>query len=74
MSEFGKALVLVGCVLAVVGLGMILLGRLNLPLGKLPGDIVYRGKWTTFYFPLATSVVVSLLLSILMYLVGRWRR
>ena len=74
MSELGKALVVLGVVLAVVGLGMILLGRMNLPLGRLPGDIVYRGKRTTFYFPLATSVVVSVVLSILMYLVGRWRR
>jgi hypothetical protein len=74
MSELGKVLVVLGCVLVVVGMGIILLGRVNLPLGRLPGDIVYRGKRTTFYFPLATSVVVSLLLSILMYLVGRWRR
>ncbi len=74
MSELGKMLVAMGLVLLVVGLGMILLGRANLPLGRLPGDIIYRGKRTTFYFPLATSVVVSVVLSVLMYLVGRWRR
>ena len=74
MSELGKMLVVAGVVLVIVGLGTILLGRMNLPLGRLPGDIVYRGKRTTFYFPLATSVVVSVVLSILMYLVGRWRR
>jgi hypothetical protein len=51
-----------------------LLGRANLPLGRLPGDIVYRGKHTTFYFPLATSVVVSVVLSIVMYVVGRLRK
>jgi Protein of unknown function (DUF2905) len=55
MSELGKMLVVLGLVLAVAGLGMILLGRTNLPLGRLPGDVVYRGKNTTFYFPLATS-------------------
>ena len=74
MSELGKVLLVLGGLLVVVGLGMILLGRMNLPLGRLPGDIVYRGKKTTFYFPLATSVVVSVVLSIVMYLVGRWRR
>jgi hypothetical protein len=50
------------------------LGRMNLPLGRLPGDILYRGKNTTVYFPLATSVVVSLVLSIVLYLVSKWRR
>jgi len=74
MSELGKALAVLGVTLVVVGLGAILLGRMDLPLGRLPGDIVYRGKRTTFYFPLATSVVVSVVLSILMYLVGRGRR
>ena len=74
MSELGKALVVLGVVLVVAGLVVIFLGRMNLPLGRLPGDIVYRGKRTTFYFPLATSVVVSVVLSILMYLVGRWKR
>jgi hypothetical protein len=74
MSEFGKMLIVLGCMMVVVGLGVIVLGRLNLPLGRLPGDIVYRGKRTTFYLPLATSIVVSVVLSIVMYLVGRWRR
>jgi len=49
------------------------LGRTNLPLGRLPGDIVYRGKHTTFYFPLATSILVSLVLSLVLYLIGRFR-
>ena len=74
MSELGRALILLGVVLVVAGLALTLFGRWNLPLGRLPGDIVVRGKDTTFYFPLATSVVVSVVLSILMYLVGRWRR
>jgi len=74
MSELGKVLIVLGGLLVVVGLGMILLGRMNLPLGRLPGDIVYRGKKTTFYFPLATSVVVSVVLSVVLYLIGRFRR
>jgi len=74
VTDLGKVLVLLGGVIVLVGLGMVLAGRANFPLGRLPGDFVYRGKNTTFYFPLATSVVVSVVLSILMYLVGRWRR
>ncbi len=74
MADLGKVLVLMGVVLAVGGLLLILLGRTNLPLGRLPGDIVYRGKNTTFYFPLATSILLSVVLSILLYVVSRFRR
>ena len=51
-----------------------LLGKTNLPLGRLPGDILYRGKHTTLYFPLATSIVVSVVLSLVLYFLGRMRR
>jgi len=74
MADLGKVPVLVGVVLAVGGLLLILLGRTSLPLGRLPGDIVYRGKNTTFYFPLATSILLSVVLSILLYVVSRFRR
>jgi H+/Cl- antiporter ClcA len=74
MSDLGKLLVLAGAIAIVVGLALILLGRANVPLGRLPGDIVYRGKNSTFYFPLATSIVVSVVLSVVMYLVGRLRK
>ncbi len=74
MTDFGRLLIVLGLGLAVVGLLLTLLGRINLPLGRLPGDIIYRGKNTTFYFPLATSVLVSIVLSIVLYVVGRWRR
>jgi hypothetical protein len=74
MSELGKLLIVLGIVLLGAGVVLTLLGRTNLPLGRLPGDIVYRGKNTTFYFPLASSLLVSVLLSIVLYVVGRWRR
>jgi len=51
-----------------------LLGRTGLPLGRLPGDILYRGKNTTFYFPLATSIVISVVLSLVLFLIGRMLR
>jgi hypothetical protein len=74
MSYFGKLLVVLGLVIVIVGVILIVLGRTNLPLGRLPGDIVYRGKNTTFYFPLATSILLSVVLSIVLYLLGKWRR
>ena len=74
MADLGKILIGFGALLLVAGVAMILLGRAHLPLGRLPGDIVYRGKNTTFYFPLATSILVSLLLSLVLYVVGRFRR
>ena len=74
MTDLGKMLVLLGGVVVVVGLALVLLGRTNLPLGRLPGDIVYRGKNTTFYFPLATSIVISVVLSVLLYVIGRIRK
>jgi len=67
-------LMVVGAIVVVVGLVMVLLGRTGIPLGKLPGDIVYRGKNTTVYFPLVTSILLSVVLSIVLYLLGRWRR
>lgn len=73
MTDIGKMLLLLGLLVAVAGGVFILLGRTNLPLGRLPGDIVYRGKHTVFYFPLATSIVVSVVLSLVFYLIGRFR-
>jgi len=62
-----------GVLLLVAGFILILLGRTNLPLGRLPGDILYRGKNTTFYFPLATSILLSVVLSLVLYIVSRFR-
>jgi hypothetical protein len=72
--ELGKLLIGLGLALVVVGAVVMLLGRMHLPLGRLPGDFLYRGKNTTVYFPLMTSVVVSVVLSILLWAVSRWRR
>ena len=71
MAEFGKILILFGVLIALFGVVLIFAGRVHLPLGRLPGDIVYRGKSTTFYFPLATCIVLSVVLSLVLYLVGR---
>lgn len=74
MTELGKWLIAGGFLLVVAGLALILLGRVNIPLGRLPGDIFYRGKHTTIYFPLATSLLLSVLLSVILYVVSRWKR
>ncbi len=74
MTDLGRMLIILGFVLVVAGVVLMIMGRAHLPLGRLPGDIVYRGKNTTVYFPLATSVLVSVVLSIVLYVVGRWRK
>jgi hypothetical protein len=74
MAGLGRMLIFFGAVLLVIGVAFVLLGRTNLPIGRLPGDILYRGKRTTFYFPLATSILLSVVLSIVLYVIGRFRR
>jgi preprotein translocase subunit SecY len=71
MAEFGKILIFIGVLIALFGVVLIFAGRMHLPIGRMPGDIVYRGKSTTFYFPLATCIVLSVVLSLVLYLVGR---
>lgn len=63
-----------GLLLIVVGGLIVLLGKFGIPLGRLPGDISYRGKNTSFYFPLGTSILLSILASVLLYLISRFRR
>jgi len=74
MADLGKLLVLFGVLLVAVGLALMLLGRTQLPIGRLPGDFLYRGKNTTIYFPLATSLLLSVILSLVLYLITRFRR
>ena len=74
MSEMGRVVIILGAILIVVGIAMLFLGKTHFPIGRLPGDIVYRGKNTTVYLPLATSILLSVILTVVMYLVGKWRR
>jgi len=69
MSDFfhlGRMLIIIGLILAAVGVLFLLGGRIPW-LGRLPGDILYRGKNVTFYFPIVTSIVVSIILSLVLY-------
>ena len=70
----GRILVALGVALVVIGGIVMLLGRTGVPLGRLPGDFLYRGKNTTFYFPLASSIVISIVLSIVLFVIGRLKR
>ena len=70
MSEIGKLLIVFGALIAVVGVVIVLAGRLPW-IGRLPGDIYVRRGDFTFYFPLATSILVSIGLTLVFWLFGR---
>ncbi|MBV9609958.1 MAG: DUF2905 domain-containing protein [Acidobacteria bacterium] len=74
MGDAGKILVAIGGVIVIVGLVLLALGRLNIPVGRLPGDIAYRGKNVSVYFPLGTSILISVILSLVFYFFSRLRR
>lgn len=71
MAGMGRLLLVAGLVLAAFGLLLILGDKLPFRIGRLPGDIVWKGKNTTFYFPLMTSIILSVLLSLILYLIGK---
>ena len=70
MSELGRLLIVVGTVLLLLGLVLSISGRIPW-LGRLPGDIVVRREHFSFYFPLTTSILISLVLSVLLWLFRR---
>jgi hypothetical protein len=67
----GRTLIIIGLALVVLGILVTLGERLPIRLGRLPGDIVIRGKNSVFYFPVVTSLLLSLLLTLGMWLFGR---
>lgn len=70
--QIGKILIFLGLAILLLGGGLYLAGRLNLPLGRLPGDFhVERGNLTV-YIPLATFLLLSLILTILLNVLARW--
>lgn len=74
MNELGKALVGLGLLLALIGALVLIAGRVGLPLGRLPGDFAYRGRRASVFFPLGTSILISVVLTVLFYLISRFRR
>jgi len=70
MHDIARMLVVFGLLIAFVGLALMFVGRVPW-LGRLPGDIhIQRGGWT-FYFPLATSLLLSLVLTLILWILGR---
>ena len=67
----GRTIVILGLILVGVGLLVMLGERLGFRLGRLPGDIQIRGKNSVFYFPLATCALLSVVLSLALWLLGR---
>jgi hypothetical protein len=70
MSELGRVLIIIGLVLAGLGVALVLAPKIPW-LGRLPGDFTFRRGNFTFYFPLATSILVSVVLTLLLYLFRR---
>jgi hypothetical protein len=69
--SLGRLLISAGLILVGLGVLALLLSRLNLPLGRMPGDIVWRGRNTTVYFPIVTCLLLSLLGTLVLWLFSR---
>jgi len=69
--NLGRTLIALGLIIAAAGVLISLSEKLPIRLGRLPGDIVMRGKHTTFYFPLVTCLLISVVLSLVMWLLNR---
>jgi len=74
MIGVGKALVAAGLLIALIGALLIIASRTGLPLGRLPGDFAYRGKSVSVFIPLGACVLLSIVLSVLLYVLSRFHR
>jgi hypothetical protein len=69
--RFGRMLIIIGLFVLALGLIVSIGERLPIRLGRLPGDIIIRGKHSVFYFPIVTSLLISVILSLILWLFGR---
>lgn len=72
--EFGRVLLVLGLVLVAAGLFLSLGAKLPFRLGRLPGDVSYQGRHGSFYFPIVTCIILSLALTLLLWIVNLFRR
>jgi Protein of unknown function (DUF2905) len=72
--EIGKLLLILGMVIAAVGAWFTFGGKLPLRLGRLPGDVYYQGRHGGFYFPVVTCILLSILLTLIFWVVNLFRR
>lgn len=74
MFDLGRILIFLGLLLIVAGLVVLGLNRLNIPLGRLPGDLNWHGRGWSLSFPIVTCLILSVLLSFLLWVVNHFRR
>ena len=74
IQQLGRTLLILGSVLIAVGALLYFGGKLPFRLGRLPGDIVHRGQNSTFYFPLVSCLVISVFISLILWIINQFRR
>ena len=74
LRELGRALLILGAIIAVVGALIYFGARLPFRLGRLPGDIIHRGEHTTLYFPIVSCLIISIVLSLILWFFSHLRR
>jgi Protein of unknown function (DUF2905) len=74
LRELGRLLLVIGVICAAVGALFLFGARLPFRLGRLPGDIAYQGRNTSFYFPIVTCIILSAALTLLFWVVNLFRR
>ena len=74
IQQLGRLLLSVGAMLIVIGALFYLGPKLPFRLGRLPGDIIHRGEHGTFYFPLVSCLVISVVVSLILWLISQFRR
>lgn len=73
MDQVGRILVIFGIILITIGGLMILFGKFNIPIGRLPGDIIIKKKNVVVYFPLLTSLIVSVLITLILFVISKFK-
>ncbi|MGP8268909.1 MAG: DUF2905 domain-containing protein [Terracidiphilus sp.] len=73
MNDLGRILLGLGLLLAAIGAVLLLAEHIGLPMGRLPGDFAYKGKSFSVYFPLGTCILISVVLSAVLYLFSHFR-
>jgi hypothetical protein len=74
MQGLGRLLIVAGVFIVILGVCVLLAQKLGLPLGRLPGDISWKGKHASVFFPLATCLLLSVILSLVLYVLNHLRR
>jgi len=72
MNNLAKLLIIFGIISLLIGLFLLFIKKLPFNLGKLPGDIIIKKENFTFYFPLATSIIISIILSIIFWIISKF--